>query len=88
MIDEAAAAIPFWMLLAAILAFRMGHKVGHGGRHRKILEVTNENLRDQLKKAQACEKSLYQVLQQQRDTINDIHEQVVALAKTIRKAPS
>ena len=50
MIDEAAAAIPFWMLLAAILAFRMGDKVGYSRRHRQSLEETNENLRDELKK--------------------------------------
>jgi hypothetical protein len=59
MIDEAAAAIPFWMLLAAILALRMGDKVGYSRRHRQSLEETNENLRDELKKDRICKESLH-----------------------------
>ena len=88
MIDEAAAAIPFWMLLAAILAFRMGDKVGYSRRHRQSLEETNENLRDELKKDRICNESLHRTLKQQRGVIHDTHKHVVAVSKGLEKPAS
>ena len=88
MIDEAAAAIPFWMLLAAILAFRIGDKVGYSRRHRQSLEETNENLRDELKKDRICKESLHRALKQQRGVIHDTHKHVVAVSKGLEKPAS
>jgi hypothetical protein len=87
MINEAAAAIPFWMLLAAILAFRMGDKVGYSRRHRQSLEEANENLRDELKKDRSKEPP-HRALKQQRGVIHDTHKHVVAVSKGLEKPAS
>jgi hypothetical protein len=88
MIDEAAAFIPLWMLMSAVVGFMMGEAVGDSRRHRKCLEEANDDLRDQLQRAQVCEEPLHKVLKQQRGVINDIHKQVVAVTKALQKRPS
>ena len=88
MIDEAAAGLPIWIFLSIVLGFMMGDAVGDSRRHRKCLEEANDDLRDQLQKAQVCEEPLHKTLKQQRGVINDIHKQVVAVTKALQKRPS
>ena len=88
MIDEAAASIPIWILIFTIFGYMMGEAVGDSRRHRKCLEEANEDLRDQLQKAQVCEEPLHKTLKQQRGVINDIHKQITAVTKALQKRPS
>jgi hypothetical protein len=89
MIDEVAASIPIWMLMSAAVGFMMGEAVGDSRRHRKCLEEANDDLHAQLQKAcAACKESLHPELKQQRGVINDIHKQVVALSKGMKKPSS
>ena len=86
MINESAAVFPLWMLLFAIFGFIVGDAFGDSTRHRKCLEQANEDLRDELEKARAGEMPLPRDLKQQRGVINDIHKQLVALAKAFNRA--
>jgi hypothetical protein len=88
MIDEAAAGLPIWIFLSIALGFMMGDAVGDSRRHRKCLEEANDDLRDQLQKAQVCEEPLHKTLKQQRGVINDIHKQVVVLSKALNRTSS
>ena len=88
MIDELAASLPIWIFLSIGLGFMMGEAVGDSRRHRKCLEEANDDLRDQLKKDRVCKESLHQAIKQQRGVINDIHKQVVALSKGMKKPSS
>jgi len=74
MIDESAALLPLWMLLSAAFGFLVGDALGDSTRHRKCLEQDNEDLRDRLEDARGCQPPLRQLLEQQRDAINDIPE--------------
>ena len=89
MIDESAADfLPIWMLLSAAFGFIIGEAFGDSPRHRKCLEQANDDLRDQLEKAHACEEPLHRALKQQRGVINDIHKQVTAVTKGLEKRAS
>jgi hypothetical protein len=89
MIQESAADfLPIWMLLSAAFGFLIGDAFGDSRRHRKCLEQANEDLRDELEKADACEEPLHRALKQQRGVINDIHKQMVAVTKALQKRPS
>jgi methylthioribose-1-phosphate isomerase len=88
MIEEAQDFIPFWMLLSAAFGFLIGEAYGDKARHRKCLEQTNADLRDQLKKAQPCAPVLQTALDQQRRIVNDIHKRVLAVTKALEKRAS
>ena len=89
MIEESAADfLPIWMLLSAAFGFIIGDAFGDSTRHRKCLKEANEDLRDELEKARACENPLHRELKQQRSVINDIHKQVTAVTKALQKLPS
>ena len=89
MIDESAAVLPIWMLLSAAAGFMLGEAIGDSRRHRKCLDETNDDLRDQLQKARAaCKESLHQELKRLRGEINDIHKHVLAVSKGLEKRPS
>jgi hypothetical protein len=83
MIDDAVAFIPIWMVLSAAFGFIIGDGFGESIGRRKCLEEANQDLRDQLQKAQVCEEPLRRVLKEQRGVINDIHKRVVALSKPL-----
>ena len=88
MIDESAAVLPMWMLLSAAFGFIIGDAFGDNFRHRKYLEQSNEDLRDELEKARIDREPLRKELRQQRGVINDIHKQVTAVTKALQKRPS
>ena len=88
MIDESAAVLPMWMLLSAAFGFIVGEAFGDSRRHRKCLEETNNDLRDQLENTQACTSTLQSALNQQRRIVNDIHKRVVAVSKGLEKRAS
>lgn len=88
MIDESAAVLPMWMLLSAAFGFIIGDALGDNFRHRKCLEQSNEDLRDELEKARIDREPLHRELKQQRGIINDIHKQVTAVTKDLQKRPS
>ena len=52
MIDESAAVLPLWMLISATFGFMIGEAIGGQARVRKYIEKANEDLREQLQKAQ------------------------------------
>ena len=88
MIEELQDFIPAWMLLSAAFGFIIGNAFGDQTRHRKCLEQTNEDLRDQLQNSQHCEETLQCALDQQRRVINDIHKRVIAVSKGLAKPTS
>jgi hypothetical protein len=78
MIDESAAVLPLWMLIAATFGFMVGEACGGLARIRKYLEQDNDNLRDQLDRERSSEASLQQ----------DIPTQVATVSKALQKHPS
>ena len=88
MIDESAAVLPMWMLLSAAFGFIIGEAFGDSRRHRKCLEQSNEDLRDELEKARIDREPLHRALKQQRGVLNDIHKQMTAVTKALQKRPS
>ena len=88
MIDESSAVLPLWMLIAAAFGFMAGEACGNNSRHRKCLEQANEDLREQLQRADGREKPLAQAMKQQRSVINDIHRRLMAVSKALEKRPS
>jgi hypothetical protein len=64
----------------------IGDAFGDSTRHRKCLEQANENLRDELDKAKACEEPLLQELKQQRGILEDIHRYFLPVSKGSEKA--
>lgn len=87
MIENSADYLPIWMLFSAAFGFLVGEAVGDSTRHRKCLEQINEDLQDALDK-QACHQPLRQLLEQQRDAINDIHEYLLPGPKGSAKPSS
>ena len=85
MIDESAAVLPLWMLIAATFGFMVGEACGGLARIRKYLEQDNDNLRDQLDRERSSEASLQQELKHQRGVLHDIHKQVAAVSKALQK---
>jgi hypothetical protein len=88
MIEDSANFLPIWMLLSAAFGFLAGEAFGDSRRHRKCLEQTNDDLRDNLEKAHINEEPLHRALKQQRGVINDIHKQMTAVTKALEKRPS
>jgi len=88
MIEESQAVIPMWMLLSAAFGFLAGEAFGDSRRHRKCLEETNDDLRDQIQNAPPCTPTLQCELKQQRRIINDIHKRVLAVTKSLEKQAS
>ena len=88
MIENSADYLPIWMLLSAAFGFMIGEAFGNSTRHRKCLEQINEDLHDRLDKAKACHQPLRQLLEQQRDAINDIHEYLLPGSKGSAKPSS
>jgi septal ring factor EnvC (AmiA/AmiB activator) len=88
MIEEAQDFIPIWMLLSAAFGFLIGDAFGDSTRHRKCLEQANEDLRNELEKADANEEPLHRAIKQQRGVLNDIHKQITAVTKALQKRPS
>ena len=85
MIEEAQDFIPIWMLLSAAFGFLIGESFGDSSRHRKCLEQINDDLRDQVDKA---EEQVQRELKQQRAVINDIHKRMTAVTKGLQKRSS
>ena len=85
MIEEAQDFIPIWMLLSAAFGFLLGEAFGDSTRHRKCLEQINDDLRDQVDKA---EEQVQRELKQQRAVINDIHKRMTAVTKGLQKRSS
>ena len=85
MIEQPADFIPIWMLLSAALGFIIGEAGGDLARHRKCLEESNADLRDQLQQAQAYPPDLHRELEQQRKVVNDIHKRILAVSKGLEK---
>ena len=88
MTDDPAAFIPIWMLLSAAFGFIIGEACGDNFRHRKCLEQANDDLREELANPRINEKPLLRELRQQRGEINDIHKQILAVSKALKKHPS
>ena len=88
MIDESAAVLPLWMLIAAAFGFMVGEAVGGQARVRKYLEQANEELREQLQQVRPYPSTLQQELSQQRRVINDIHKRISAVTKGPQKPAS
>jgi len=89
MIEESAADfLPIWMLMSAAFGFLIGEAFGDSRRHRKCLQQVNDDLRNELEKADAYEEPLHRVLKQQRGVLNDIHKQITAVTKALQKRPS
>jgi len=73
MIEEFAADfLPIWMLMSAAFGFLIGDVFGDSRRHRKCLQQANDDLRNELEKADAAEELLRLALKQQRGVLNDI----------------
>ena len=85
MIEEAQDFIPIWMLLSAAFGFLIGESFGDSSRHRKCLEQINDDLRDQIEKA---EEKVQRELNRQRAVINDIHKRMTAVTKGLQKRSS
>lgn len=62
MIENSADFLPLWMLMSAAFGFMIGDALGQNFRHRKCLEEANDDLRDELEKARACEEPLLRLL--------------------------
>ena len=82
MIEEAQDFIPIWMLLSAAFGFLIGEARGDSTRHRKCLEQINDDLRDQIEKA---EEKVQRELNRQRAVINDIHKRMTVVTKGLQK---
>jgi hypothetical protein len=76
------------MILSAAFGFIAGEACGDHFRHRKCLEQTNAELRDQLQQSRLSTEPIGQALKQQRGVINDIHRRLVAVTKGLEKRPS
>ena len=88
MIEESAADfLPIWMLMSAAFGFLIGDVFGDSRRHRKCLQQANDDLRNELDKADADKELLHRVLKQQRGVLNDIHKQIAAVTKALPKRP-
>ena len=85
MIEEAQDFIPIWMLLSAAFGFLIGESFGDSSRHRKCLEQINDDLRDQIEKA---EEKVQRELNRQRAVINDIHKRMTVVTKGLQKRSS
>jgi len=85
MIEETQDFMPIWMLLSAAFGFLLGEAFGDSTRHRKCLEQINDDLRDQVDKA---EEQVQRELKQQRAVINDIHKRMTAVTKGLQKRSS
>src|SRR4051812_1603455 len=86
MIEKAEDFLPIWMLLSAGFGFLIGELCGDYNRHRKCLQLENEELRDRLDAARDSQP-IGHALKQQRGVINDIHRrlcQSTALLHEIR----
>jgi hypothetical protein len=88
MIEESAAILPLWMLLSAAFGFLIGDAFGDAHRHRKCLQQSNEDLREELEKANTYKEPVHLAIKQQRGVINDIHKYVLAVTKALQKHPS
>ena len=88
MIDESAAVLPLWMLMSATFGFMIGEALGGQARVRKYVEQANEDLREQLQKAQPGAPSLHRELDQQRRILNDLHKRIIAVTKGVQKPAS
>ena len=88
MIENSADFLPIWMLLSAAFGFIVGDAFGDSRRHRKCLEQANDDLRGELNKTHTDEELLHRALKQQRGVINDIHKQMTAVTKALKKRPS
>ena len=86
-INEATTVVPIWMVLAAAFGFLAGDACGDLSRHRKCIEKTNTELRDQLEKASAGEEPLCRELKHQRAVLHDVHRRIVAVSKGLEKRP-
>jgi septal ring factor EnvC (AmiA/AmiB activator) len=86
MIENITDSVAEWMLLSAALGFLVGEVTGNHARHRKCLQQANEELREQLQEVHAGQEPLDRAIKQQRGVINDIHKQLVALAKAFNRA--
>ena len=84
-INEATAFVPIWMVLAAAFGFLAGEACGDLSRHRKCLEKTNSDLREQIEKARTGEEPMCRELKRLRGEINDIHKRIVAVTKSLEK---
>jgi len=83
MIDESAAVLPLWMLIAAAFGFMAGEACGGVARIKKYLEQDNDDLRDQLGKAHDSEEPST-VLDEIRESIRDNVVETKALHRTLR----
>lgn len=88
MIDESAAVLPIWMIMSAAFGFMVGDACGDNRRHRKCLEETNEDLRDELERAQTAPEPIQQELKHQRGVLHDVHKQITAVSKALQKHTS
>ena len=82
MTDESSAFLPVWILIAAAFGFMAGEACGGLARIRKYLERDNEQLRDQVNKANPSEEPSA-VLAEIRDSIRD-NVETRALHRTLR----
>ena len=71
------------MVLSAAFGFLIGEACGDSARHRKCLEESNADLRDQLQQPRS--QDLLRELEQQRKVINDIHKRILAVSKGLEK---
>jgi hypothetical protein len=88
MIDESAAVLSIWMLIAAALGFMVGEACGGVARIRKYLEQHNEDLRAQLDKAHTAEEPIRLELKHQRGVLHDVHKQISTVSKALQKRSS
>jgi len=88
MIAPSADVLPIWMLLSAAFGFIAGEAFGDSSRHRKCLQQSNDNLRDQLENARISDELLHQAVRQNRKILNDLHKRVSAVTKGLEKASS
>lgn len=80
-----AAALPIWMILSAAFGFFAGEAEGDYRRHRKTLEKTNADLRDQLQQSRIAAEPIHSALKQQNDAINEILRQLDTVTKWLEK---
>lgn len=76
------------MIIFVAFGFIVGNACGDNRRHRKCLEETTEDRREELEKARACEESLCRELKRQRCELNDIRKLTTAVTKTLQKLTS
>jgi hypothetical protein len=88
MIEESAAFLPLWMLMSATFGFMIGEALGGQARVRRYLEQANEDLRDQLRKAQPCTSNPQSELGQHRRILIDLHKRIIAVTKGVQKPAS